>query len=325
MSSSNPLVVNYFRSLPDSEREQALERALALGVYALSQDRIASFLAKTESDLGVQLEALKQLYDTNQLRQKSSVLKGASGETSVALALSTFVENRRLADEIQLISSTAGTLRRNKTGDILCHVSDDPAVPKIVIEVKLDKSIRLGDPSLDGLTNGKSDTAWSQLVEAKANRSADIALMVFSADSTDRTIGSFTDSVRYIAGVGYIVVVDVARGDYRALTIAYELAREQVLSAQREHLNSEVLQVLVRKLCADLASAISIKSSLTSAINSCNSALSQVDLALSQAEATQAALKSYIGTGKLDQQQLLQLLVPHKVPTPEFPNSAPDH
>lgn len=312
VSSAHPMVVAYFNNLPEAHRMAAYEKAITIGVMALRDERIAAFLAKTENELGANLEFLKCLFDTNQLQLKSAPIKGESGEAAVANALAEFAEARNLPDTVQLVGRTTGILPRNKTGDIVCIIGDADDSPRVVIECKLDKSIRLGDPSADGLTKGRSDTAWSQLVEARANRQADVAIMVFSADSTANTIGVFTDSVRYIEGIGYIVVIDLARSDFRPLAIAYELARQQALSKAKDPMDYGLLDTLARKLCADLASAMEIKGHLESAMTSCNAALNQVNSALVSANATHKAIQSYLKTGRLDGPQLLELLVPHK-------------
>lgn len=311
-TSSHPLVVNYFNSLPDAQRMDAYEQALAIGVMAMRDERIAAFLARTENELGANLEFLKGMYTQGQLHLKSAPVKGEAGEAAVANALVAFTEARNLPDVVQLVGRTAGSIPRNKTGDIVCVVGDDEDAPRVVLECKLDKSIRLGDPSADGLTKGRSDTAWSQLVEARTNRDADVAIMVFSADSTDRTISTFTDSVRYIDGVGYVVVIDLVRADFRPLAICYELARQQALARRKEPMDHGLLDALARKLCADLSSAMEIKSHLEAAAASCSAALTQVNTALASASATHKALQTYIRTGRLDGPQLLELLVPHK-------------
>lgn len=311
-TNTNPLVIDFFSGLPESQRDAALERALAIGVMALRHDKIAAFLASTENELGVHLEALKSLFLTSQMRRQSAPVKGEEGETAVANALVSFTEVRQLKDLVQLVGRTTGALKANKTGDLIITVGDADDAPVIVVECKLDKSIRLGNPATDGLTRGKSDTAWSQLVEAKANRQADEAIMVFSADNTDRTIGAFTDSVRYIDGVGFIALVDIVRADFRGLLIAYELAREKALARRKIAIDSEVLNTLTSKLCADLQQASQIKQHLESAASSLAAAGEQVDRALGAATATRDALVNYLQQGRLDNSQLLKLLVPHK-------------
>lgn len=310
--SSNQLVVGYFSSLPDEVRQSAFERALAIGVMAMRDDRVAAFLSSTENELSLHLQSLKLMYEESTLAMKSAPVKGAAGELAVADALSKFTELRKLPDQVQLIGNVAGLLPKNKTGDLMCTVGDAEDAPTVVIECKLDKSVRLGDPAFDGLTKGRSDTAWSQLIEAKANRAADVAIMVFSADTTDRSIGAFTDSVRYVAGVGYIVLIDLPRGDFRPLAIAYELAREQALARRSQVVDAEQLDVLMRKMCADLNDAIQVKGFIESARQNLDKALSQIDESFKQFQATREALLNFLRAGKLEACDLLKLLVPHK-------------
>lgn len=309
---TNPLVVNYFASLPDELRQSALERALAIGVMAMRDDRIAAFLSSTENELSLHLQSLKLMYEESTLALKSAPAKGAAGELAVADALCKFVELRKLPDSVQLIGNVAGALPKNKTGDLICTLGDGDDVPTVVIECKLDKSVRLGDPAFDGLTKGRSDTAWSQLIEAKANRGADVAIMVFSADTTDRSIGAFTDSVRYIAGIGYIVLIDLPRGDFRPLAIAYELAREQALSKHAQEVDAEQLDVLMRKMCADLNDALQVKGFIESARQNLDKALAQVEDSFVNFHSTREALLQFLKNGRLEGGQLLKLLVPHK-------------
>ena len=62
---SHELIFKYFDRLPETKRDAALTRALQIGVVALLEDRIAAFLARTENELGTELEALKLIYEQN--------------------------------------------------------------------------------------------------------------------------------------------------------------------------------------------------------------------------------------------------------------------
>ena len=63
--SGDELVFQYFKSLPEQERDSALFRAIKIGVLAQMEDRFSSFLSKTSDELGVQLESLKKIFDLN--------------------------------------------------------------------------------------------------------------------------------------------------------------------------------------------------------------------------------------------------------------------
>ena len=47
----NEVVFNYFNNLPSEERDSKLIRAIYIGVLAMMEDRIASFLSKTSNEL----------------------------------------------------------------------------------------------------------------------------------------------------------------------------------------------------------------------------------------------------------------------------------
>src|SRR5690606_17261624 len=92
-----------------------------------------------------------------------------------------------LKDRAFLTGNTAGSLPKNKTGDIICEVNGTSDL-KIAIECKFDKSVRLGDIESKDIFTKKSDTAWSQLIETQANRDAKISLIVFDISLVDNSI-----------------------------------------------------------------------------------------------------------------------------------------
>ena len=59
----NEIVFNYFDNLPATERDNKLIRAIYIGVLAMMEDRISSFLSKTSNELGTELESLKMIFE----------------------------------------------------------------------------------------------------------------------------------------------------------------------------------------------------------------------------------------------------------------------
>jgi hypothetical protein len=59
----NNVVFSFFDKLSIADRTDHLTRAIYIGVLALMENRIASFLAKTSNELGTELESLKLLFD----------------------------------------------------------------------------------------------------------------------------------------------------------------------------------------------------------------------------------------------------------------------
>lgn len=59
----NEIVFNYFDRLPTDQRDEALFRSIYIGVLAMMEDRLSAFLAKTQNELGTQLESLKMIFE----------------------------------------------------------------------------------------------------------------------------------------------------------------------------------------------------------------------------------------------------------------------
>ena len=187
------------------------------------EDRLSAFLAKTQNELGTELESLKQLFDLKQELFYKSTIKGVAAEEDVAAFLNDYFDQKKIKDDAFLTGGEAGALPRNKTGDILVHV-DGTQDLRIGIECKFDKSVKLGDIADKDVFTRKIDTAWSQLIETQANRDSKVSIMVFDRSLVDKSILDFTENVGFIPSVGFISVIDVQRGDYSNLVIAYNLA-----------------------------------------------------------------------------------------------------
>ena len=140
----NDLVAEYLSSLPASEREAAVIRALGIGIMAEMKGEISHFLRETEGELGKHLTSLKALYDLRELRFRETSGKGTVAEGQVLEVVRDFASSAGFGDdEVIDASTTSGAIRNNKTGDVLVRVDGDPDCV-IGIEVKLDKGVRLG-------------------------------------------------------------------------------------------------------------------------------------------------------------------------------------
>lgn len=227
----NSIVFNYFDKLPASERDAKLLRAIYIGVLALMEDRISSFLSKTSNELGTEMESLKMIFEMKKELFYKSSLKGVLAEDEIAEFLNNFFNEKKLNDKALLIGNKAGAISKNKTGDIICEVNGNSGM-KIAIECKFDKSIKLGEIDSKDIFIKKYDSAWSQLLEAQANRESKISLIVFDISLIDNSILKNYENVGYIHGVGLIAVIDSQKGNYSNLAIAYLLARDIILNAK---------------------------------------------------------------------------------------------
>ncbi|WP_205943220.1 MULTISPECIES: hypothetical protein [Pedobacter] len=300
----NQIAFNFFNNLPASERDEKLLRAIYIGVLALMEDRMSAFLSKTSNELGTELESLKMIFDMkNELFYKSSI-KGILAEDEIADFLNQYFTDKRLKDRAILTGNSAGIIPKNKTGDIICEVDGDPNL-RIAIECKFDKSVRLGEIETKDLFTRKTDTAWSQLLEAQANRDAKVSLIVFDISLVDNSIIKEFENVGYIPSVGLIAIINSQKGDYSNLAIAYMLARDIALNAKQVDLDKDLLVILVNRLIKDINEITTIKSLVHNNIENNKAILKQLEKSILLMEFNQEYLRKFLVDGTLTKEDLL--------------------
>lgn len=300
----NQIVFNYFDNLPATERDEKLLRAIYIGVLALMEDRMSAFLSKTSNELGTELESLKMIFDMKKELFYKSSIKGILAEDEIADFLNQYFAEKRLKDRAILTGNTAGTIPRNKTGDIICEVDGNPNL-RIALECKFDKSVRLGDIETKDLFTRKTDTAWSQLLEAQANRDAKVSLIVFDISLVDNSVLREFENVGYIPGVGMIAIINSQKGDYSNLAIAYMLARDIALNAKQVDLDKDLLVILVNRLIKDINEITTIKNLVHNNIENNKAILKQLEKSILLMEFNQQYLKKFLADGTLTKEDLL--------------------
>jgi hypothetical protein len=301
---TNELVFNFFNNLSIDERDEKLVRAIYIGVLALMEDRISAFLAKTTNELGTELESLKIIFDIKKELFYKTTIKGSLAEDDIAEFLNNYFAEKKLKDRATLIGNIAGSLRRNKTGDIICEV-DGKTDLKIAIECKFDKSLKLGDVESKDIFIRKSDTAWSQLIEAQANRDAKVSLIVFDKALIDNSIFKKYENIGFIPAVGFIAVIDSQRGDYSNLAIAYMLARDIALNAKEIELDKEILSIIINRIIKDINETFTIRNLVEANIENNKAILKQLEKSLLMIEFNQKYLGKFLSDGKLTKKDLL--------------------
>jgi hypothetical protein len=304
----NQIVFNYFNNLPANERDEKLLRAIYIGVLALMEDRISSFLSKTSNELGTELESLKLIFEMKKELFYKSTIKGTLAEDEIAEFLNQYFADKKLKDRAFLTGNTAGNLPKNKTGDIICEVNGTPEL-KIAIECKFDKSVRLGDIESKDVFTRKSDTAWSQLIEAQANRDSKVSLIVFDVSLIEISILKNFESVGYISGVGFIAIINSQKGDYSNLAIAYMLARDIALNAKEVELDKDILTMIVNRIIKDINEVLTIKSLVQNNIENNKSILKQLEKSMLLMEFNQEYLKRFLCQGTLTKKDLLDFYI----------------
>jgi len=301
----NSVVFNYFNGLPATDRDNKLFRAIYIGVLALMEDRISAFLSKTSNELGTELESLKMIFEMKNELFFKTALKGNIAEEDIASALQIFLTDRKIKDRIELTGNSSGLIPKNKTGDIICYL-DGQDEKRIVIECKFDKSLRLGDIDSKDIFTKKSDTAWSQLIEAQVNRNGKTAIIVFDRALIDSSILKQFDSVGYIPEIGLCAIVDSQRADYRNLFIAYLLARDIALAAKTFELDQHILAIIIRRIVKDLGSFLSIKNIVKANIDNNLAILRELEKGVVLMQFNYDYLSKFLKDGNLTKEDLLQ-------------------
>ena len=300
----NEIVFNYFNYIPLNERDEKLLRAIYIGVLALMEDRISTFLSKTTNELGTELESLKMIFEMKKELFYKTTMKGTLAEEDIAEFLNNYFNEKKLRDRAHLTGTASGKLPRNKTGDIVCELDGNPDL-KIVIECKFDKSMRLGDIDSKDIFTRKSDTAWSQLIEAEANRESKVSLIVFDKEIVDANISRKFEDVGFIPGIGFIAIIDSQRGNYSNLAIAYMLARDIALNAKDVELDKETLSIIITRIVKDIQHVISIKNLVEINIENNKTILKELEKGFLLMDFNQQYLSKFLKDGKLTKQDLL--------------------
>lgn len=300
----NKIVFEFFNKTNLEDRNEQFYKALYIGVLALMEDRLSSFLARTSNELGTELESLKIIFDMKKELFYKSAVKGILAENDICEHLKSMTEKRHLNDDVKLAGNVVGNIEKNKTGDIVSCIdkNDDK---RVVIECKFDKSIRLGDIKTKDVFARNSDTAWGQLLEAQANRSGKTAIIVFDRSIVDSSILNVVDNVKYIPSVGFISIIDSQKGDYKNLDIAYSLARDLVLNSTNVTFDADILTILLNRIIKDLIDISSIKSLIVSNIDNCNKILLQIEKSVLTMEFNQRYLSKFLVDGTLSKEDLL--------------------
>ena len=233
-----------------------------------------------------------------------STIKGVLAEDDIAEFLNQYFSDKRLKDKAVLTGSTAGNLARNKTGDIVCEVNGNMDL-RIAIECKFDKSVRLGDIETKEIFTRKSDSAWSQLIEAQANRDSKVSIIVFDISLVDNSVLKNFENVGYIPSVGFVAIVNSQKGDYSNLAIAYMLARDIALNAKKVDLDKDLLAMIVNRIIKDINEILSIKTLVVSNIENNKAILKQLEKSMLLMEFNQEYMKKFLKDGNLTKKDLL--------------------
>ena len=170
----------------------------------------------------------------------------------------------------------------------------------IAIEAKFDKSYKWGDIRDKDVFIKKADTAWSQILEAKANRKSRVGIIVFDRSLVDKSITDQVENAGFVKGVGFVAIVDSQRGDYSNLAIVYDLARDLVRADTTYNAENDTLALLVKRLLKDLDSMLAVTKQCD-AIDKANEAIRDtLQKNLLSFNFTQLYLEKFLKDGELN-------------------------
>lgn len=273
-------------------------------MLAQIEDRISTFLAKTNNELGVELESLKIMFDLKAELFDKSIHKGSIAEIDIINFLNNYFEQKKINDKAISTGTLRGELDKNKTGDILCSVELKEDIT-IGIECKFDKSVRLGDIQGKDVFTNKTDTAWSQLIETDANRKSKASIIVFDKQFADSSILNFTEDLAYIHGVGFVVLIDSSRGSYANLIIAYRLARYIAINSELQTLDFNILTMFVQRIIKSTTEIAKIRKLVQSNIDNNINILQQIEKNLLLVEFTNEYFNKFLKDGRMSKKDLL--------------------
>jgi hypothetical protein len=79
----NDLAFEHFDRLSTEQRDAEFVKAFYIGVLALKQERLAAFMARTNNELGTELETLKMMFEMKAELFAKSTVKGAEAEIHI--------------------------------------------------------------------------------------------------------------------------------------------------------------------------------------------------------------------------------------------------
>lgn len=307
----NDIIFKYFDKLSEDLRDDNFRKALYIGVLALMEDRLSSFLAKTQNELGTELENLKIMFDMKMELFFKSTIKGVLAEDDINEFLNSYFKEKGLKDECRVTGTEAGIIPKNKTGDLMCKI--DGSGKQIAIECKFDKSIKIGDIASKDIFTRKSDTAWSQLIEAQANRGTTTSIIVFDRSLVDASILKIAENVGFIPAVGFVTIIDSNEGDYSNLVIAYNLARDLVLNSRAVEVDYETLGIIIIRIIKTIEETQKIRKLVESNIKNNQEILGQLEKSMLMMEFNQEYLNKFLNDGKLSKEDLFNFYMGEEV------------
>jgi hypothetical protein len=306
MDIEHPLVFSYFEQLPEARRDEAFRRALHIGVVAMMEDRIATFLSRTENELGTHLESLKLIYQRTVTAKEKTTQSGIDAEQVIYQKVKDYLKASKYDnDDLQLTGSNAGKLKKNKTGDLVLKVDGDETL-QLAIEVKFDQGMALGEFEESDSVSRPRDTAISQLIEASANRDAKLSVIVFDEGRSGDGLKNKVNGIKWIPEVGFVVIIDHERDNYTNLLVALDLMRSMIKKPMRIG-DQSILEALLGRISQDLSAIQETQKLLQANNENLKKIAASIQKHVLLVGYTKTLIQSFIEEGEISKKVLLDL------------------
>ena len=340
-TSNDPLVFEYFNGLKSDKYEESFNAMLHIGVLALMEDRVHHLIDSTEKEIFPQLERFKLMFKARDIEFKeTSMKKGDKAEVEIVDVLDDYAKLNGWTDDIEQSGKTKGNLDKNKVGDVLATIEFTPIDggatehTTVALEVKMDKNLSLGDPTRVNVETGDAKdkgfkastqkTAWSQLLETKANRDSPFSIMVFDVNLLSTDMQKHVSDVAYLPGIpGFVVIIDSQSGNYSNLLLTYKIARDMAIHHARGDLDvdAQVIELIVKRILHYIGDVKKIsdevrkyaESSIKSTAKMNEKVQGILEHAVAHAEYSEDFLKRYLTTKKLTAKDFAEFYFAHPV------------
>ena len=249
----HPSILVWFNEPSSSNTKEfkvrRLHEAIRIGLLAQMQGRIGHAMNTYKQHLDEEMSLLRNYTNIFEQRFLLDPKFKTDQEVTVKLALADYIQSQNYADSVQLTGTSADG-DGNKTGDLLASIQHNGSSHDLAIEVKYAKDYPKG--GVGSKTNRKTafrasgDTAISQIIEARKNRSSRYAMIVLDHSLN---IHSTTPSIEFIPEAqGIIVKTNLLANDFSDLEIAYDLLRQMTISSTPIDLDFAILEYLLTDL-----------------------------------------------------------------------------
>lgn len=335
--SDNELLYILFNEAKKADYEEIFDSIIHIGALAMLNSDIEHLISSSEKEIYPRLERFKLMYEKRKTRfQESSMAKGEEGEENIVEMLSEFAEKNGWSDDIVQSGKIKGHLEGNRTGDVQATIElrprDGGELENTILglEVKFEKSMQFGDPENFNVETGRpwdkgfkaSDkkTAWSQLLETKANRNSPFSIIVFDKRLMSPSVSKAVNEVAYLPGIpGFVVIVDSQSGDYTNLKLVYRIAREMAIHHSRGDLDADaqVIEMIAKRILHYLGDAkkvsAKVRSHAKSTVKMNQEVQKLLNHAVQHAEYTEEFLRRYLTTKKLNPVDFAEFYFAHPV------------